>query len=373
MLEKIVYSNKKGYRLSRHLIFWFFFWFYFGMKTGLVADMIPFFLKRSIFFVLLTIPLIYVLIYYAFPKFFLKKKYGKFVLIYIVLLLIDLFIRLYYYYNIEPYIFKGRFPYPLDQLLAENQYLIIVNYSFEVFSRFIILSITALLIKILKYWNKTNIKNKELERKNLENKMQLLRNQIHPHFLFNTLNNLYSLALEKSDKVPEIIIKISDILRYMLKEHNKKIVTLKEELDIIYTYIDLEKLRYGDEFNIKVNNEVKDIYHSIIQGPPLVLFTFVENAFKHGPSKSTNQSWIKIEIKYQSGIFTFMVENSKENNKDAKKEHNANNGLGLNNVRATLDLYFPGRHNLEIFDKQNVFKTILKINYKSDGYQMFNR
>ncbi|MGM0505021.1 MAG: histidine kinase, partial [Bacteroidota bacterium] len=101
------------------------------------------------------------------------------------------------------------------------------------------------MIIIFKFWNQTNIKNKELEKINLENRMQLLRNQIHPHFLFNTLNNLYSLAVDRSDKVPEIIIRISDILRYILKEHNKEIVTLKEELDIIYTYIDLEKLRYG--------------------------------------------------------------------------------------------------------------------------------
>jgi len=230
------------------------------------------------------------------------------------------------------------------------------------------ISAPALIIKIFKFWNQTNIKNKELEKINLENRMKLLRNQIHPHFLFNTLNNLYSLALQESDKVPEIIIRISDILRYILKEHNKEIVALKEELDIIYTYIDLEKMRYGNEFNIKVNNEVIDIYHSIIQGPPLALFTFVENAFKHGPGKSTHQSWIKIDINYQSGIFTFMVENSKENDKDAEKEHTLNNGLGLKNIRATLDLYFPDRHSLEIIDKPDVFKTKLQINYKNDGY-----
>jgi len=233
------------------------------------------------------------------------------------------------------------------------------------------ISAPALIIKILKYWNKTNSQNKELEKINLETRMELLRNQIHPHFLFNSLNNLYSLALDHSGKVPEIIIRISDILRYMLKEHNKKIVTLEEELDIIYTYTELEKLRYGEEFNIEINNEVKDIYHSIIQGPPLVLFTFVENAFKHGPGKSTHQSWIKIDIKYQSGIFTFMIENSKE--QDDIQNKNKNNGLGLKNVKATQELFFPDRHNLEIIDKPDVYKVILKINYKSDGYQMFNR
>jgi len=233
------------------------------------------------------------------------------------------------------------------------------------------ISTPALIIKIFKYWNQTNIKNKELAKINLENRMQLLRNQIHPHFLFNTLNNLYSLAIEKSDKVPEIIIKISDILRYMLKEHNKKIVTLKEELEIIYTYIELEKLRYGKEFNIEINNEVDNVYHSIIQNPPLVLFTFVENAFKHGPGKSTHQSWIKIDIKYQSGIFTFMVKNSKE--QDNNQNNNKNNGLGLKNVKATQELFFPDRYSLEIIDKPYVFTAILKIDYKSDGYKMFNR
>lgn len=362
MLEKLINSQKTNYRIARHVIFWLFFWFYFGMKTGIVAEMVPFFLKRSIVFILLTIPLIYLLIYIAFPRFFITKQYGKFILIYLGLMLIDLFIRLYYYYNIEPYIFKGRFPLPLDQLLADQKYLILVNYTFVSFSRFIQISLTAILIKILKHWNNTVLKNKELERINIDNKIKLLRSQIHPHFLFNTLNNLYSLAVYQSKKVPEIIIKISDILRYILKEHNKEIVSLKEELDIINTYIDLEVLRYGNEFNIEVNNYIKDVYHYTIEGPPLVLFTFVENAFKHGPGKSIQESWIKVNLSYKFGVFNFIVENSKDPN--AEQVKNKLNGMGLKNARDSLDIFFKGKYTLDIIDKSNYFKIDLKIKYK---------
>ncbi len=363
MLEKFINSEQSIYRISRHLVFWLFFWFYFGMKTGIVAEMVPFFLKRSIVFILLTIPLIYILIYYVFPKYLIKKKYGKFVFLFIVLMFIDLFIRLYYYYNIEPNIFKGRFPLPLDQLLADQKYLILVNYTFVAFSRFTLIAMTAILIKILKYWNSSTLKNKELERMNVDNKVKLLRSQIHPHFLFNTLNNLYSLSVHGSEKVPEIIIKISDILRYILKEHNKEIVNLRDELDIINTYIDLEVLRYGSEFNIKINNQVKDVYHIIIHVPPLVLFNFVENAFKHGPGKSMNKSWIKIDINYKYGVFTFVVENSKD--KDLIPNTTNNTGLGLKNARDTLDLFFSERYTLNITDKPDLYKTVLTINYKN--------
>ncbi|MFP4023709.1 MAG: sensor histidine kinase [Thiohalospira sp.] len=207
--------------------------------------------------------------------------------------------------------------------------------------------------------------NKELEKKNLEHRMELLRSQIHPHFLFNTLNNLYSLAVDQSKKVPEIIIKISNILRYMLKEYNKKVVSLSEELDIIFTYIELEKLRYGEQLNIEINNEVKEIYQSIIKGPPLVLFTFVENAFKHGPGKSINNSWIKIDIKYIYGELIFKVENNKE---EIESNHRNNqNGLGLKNAKTTLDLYFHNKYKLDILKNQDSFKIELKINYKNEN------
>lgn len=372
MLEKLIFSKKLKHKIIRHLIYWVLIYLYIFLATGFIPDLIFSFLKRNLIHLIISVSFIYLLIYFIFPRYFLKKKYIKFILSYITIILIhEELIRLCYYTKVEPLFFTSSFPKNIISIFSDIENISIINLLFTSISRFVMISAPALIIKIFKHWNNTTLKNKELSRRNLENRMQLLRNQIHPHFLFNTLNNLYSLAIEKSDKVPEIIIKISDILRYMLKEHNKKIVTLQEELEIIYTYIELEKLRYGKEFNIEINNQVDDVYHSIIQGPPLVLFTFVENAFKHGPGKSTHQSWIKIDIKYQSGIFTFMVENSKE--QDNIQSKNNNNGLGLKNVKATQELFFPDRHSLEIIDKLDVFKAILKINYKSDGYQMFNR
>jgi len=364
MLKKIILDDNIKFKIIRHVIFWLSIYFYFGLLSGYLYGMTALFLKSKLIYVLITIPFIYFLLYFIYPKYFVKRRYGLFTIFYLLTMFAEISVRMFYYLKIEPTIFKGKLPMPLADFFEDELILHLVNFIVISMSRFVVISLIPLVTKILKNWHKSILKNKELEKMTMEHKMSLLRNQIHPHFLFNTLNNLYSITLDNS-KASRIILKISDILRYMLKEHNKEKVTLKEELDIINYYIDLEKLRYGEELDVELKNKVNAQHQSSIKGPPLVLFTFVENAFKHGARKAIGNSWIKITIKYDTGIFYFIVENSKEKEDYEVKSNNKNTGIGLKNARATLDLYFPKNYILDIINEPDKFKIKLQINYKA--------
>jgi len=281
----------------------------------------------------------------------------------------NLAIKESYYKLLEPKLFQSAFDKSRKIYSHFSPFAVFLNELYFIITRYFMVTLPAILIVFFKNWHNSNLYVNTLEKQSAENKISLLRSQLHPHFLFNTLNNIYSLALEKSNKVPETIIKVSDILRYMLKEHNKKYVTFLEELSIIEAYAELEEMRYGDFLNVSIENNVDEKYYNIIKGPPLVLFTFVENAFKHGPNKSINKSWININMNYKNGIFTFSIENSKEADyDDMNKESTIRNtidgfGLGLKNAKATLYLFFQDQYFIEIKDNPESFKVKLKINY----------
>jgi len=285
------------------------------------------------------------------------------------ILAVNLVIKERYYKLIEPKLFRSAFDQLKEINLNFSSFSVFLNELYFIITRYFMVTLPAILIVFFKNWYYSNLYVNTLEKQSAENKISLLRSQLHPHFLFNTLNNIYSLAVEKSEKVPETIIKVSDILRYMLKEHNKKYVTFGEELNIIKAYAELEEMRYGDFLTVSIENNVDEKYYDIIKGPPLVLFTFVENAFKHGPNKSINKSWININMNYNNGIFTYSIENSKEPDYDDMNKENANNhtkkgfGLGLQNARSTLYLFFQDQYFLDIKDNPESFKVKLKINY----------
>lgn len=365
MFKRYVFSNDLKYRITRHLFYWIFVFLYFSLPYGLILDLVPFYLKVAIPHTLIDMFIVYFIIYYILPYFLEKKKYSQFFFIYLIILILNSYLKHTYYQFMEPKIF-GVY---LEKLKTTNESYAniseIINELYCATSHFFIVTLPAMFIVLFKGWHSTNQRIARLEEQSADHKIRLMRSQLHPHFLFNTLNNLYMLAMEKSDKVPEIIIKVSNILRYMLKEHNKKLVTFREELSIIYSYIELEKLRYGDFLIININNEIEERYYDILKGPPLVLFTFVENAFKHGPNKSIHKSWININIYYKNGIFNFITENSKE---EGYKELLSNGnkkgfGLGLQNAKSTLYLFFQEKFHLDILNEVDNFKVILKINY----------
>ncbi|HEX8277378.1 MAG TPA: sensor histidine kinase, partial [Segetibacter sp.] len=174
---------------------------------------------------------------------------------------------------------------------------------------------------------------KNLIREKLETELKYLRNQTHPHFLFNTLNNIYALARKKSDETPEVVMKLSKLLRFMLYETAKTSISIGDEIKMLGDYIELEKIRYGQRltinFHINIDNENEQI-------SPLLLLPFVENAFKHGASESRFESYIRVDINLQNSVLNFKVENTKENN----ERQDTNENIGLRNVKRQLELMY---------------------------------
>ena len=199
--------------------------------------------------------------------------------------------------------------------------------------------------------NDTQRKFAELSKEKSDAELKFLKTQINPHFLFNTLNNIYGLSLRKSDETPEIILKLAKIMRYNIYDSAKNTVPISKEIENIQDFIDIQKIRHQlakVEFLHSIDDNSQEI-------SPLILLQFVENAFKHGASESRFESFITINLLLENKILTFKIENSKElqNDKDSTK-------IGLKNIKRQLELLFPN-HQLEILDQENFYKVTLKI------------
>jgi len=217
-------------------------------------------------------------------------------------------------------------------------------------------SATAVAFKLIRMQLSAKEREKDLVKEKLETELKYLRNQTNPHFLFNTLNNIYALARKKSDLTPEIVMKLSKLLRFMLYESGKGRITLAEEMKMMDDYLELEKIRYNNRLNIVFK---KDIDNELYPVSPLLLLPFVENAFKHGVSETRFDSYIHMEIRLQQGLLTFIIENNKENESPGSKDK-----IGLENVRRQLELMYK-EHQLLVFNEPAVFKVVLTINLDS--------
>jgi two-component system LytT family sensor kinase len=187
-----------------------------------------------------------------------------------------------------------------------------------------------------------------------EAELKLLKSQIHPHFLFNTLNNLYSLALEKSDKAPDLIIRLADMLSYIIYDCNSEKVPLSKEIDFIKSFLELQEVRYDTcEISFKVEGDLNNK-----QIAPMILHTFIDNSFKHGADKDSGNPWIDISINSMNGYLVLSVSNSTK-----KSEETAIRapGIGISNARKRLELLYKGRHGLEISNSENRYSVFLKL------------
>ena len=188
--------------------------------------------------------------------------------------------------------------------------------------------------------------------------LNYLKSQTNPHFLFNTLNNIYSLARDKSDLAPEMILRLSKILRYMLYEAGGAYIAIEDELKIMGDYISLEKLRYDDSLRINFNYDVEDMKQAL---PPLLLIPLVENAFKHGVSETRNQPFVDIHLSIVKRQLAFFVRNSTEGfSGDGKVKEN----IGLSNLRRQLELLYTD-YNISLEQRVSEFSATLKINLSS--------
>jgi two-component system, LytTR family, sensor kinase len=228
----------------------------------------------------------------------------------------------------------------------------VIFYDYAIFGFNTLISIA---IKISKDTFQSRIHNIALEKENLKLEMNFLKAQVNPHFLFNTLNNVYSLIVDKDEDAANILIKLSDLMRYTLYETNTEKILLSRELKFIEDYISLEKVRHQKKVKISFqqNGEANKLMI-----PPLILITFVENAFKHGVNNTIEASWIKINVEIENNILKFAVLNSKPKK---LRDETLQGGIGVVNVQKRLQNLYPNTHSLIIQNKPDTFYILLTL------------
>ncbi len=288
------------------------------------------------------------------PKFLFKGKRGWFLYLLFFLLIISLWLISIALFLITLY---SSIALPNTILPSLEDVIIILTGTYSI----------SLLSSVF-YFTKESYQSKEekliiekeknlLELKFKEVQLQLLKEQIHPHFIFNMMNNLYALVNENPTLSREVIVRLSDLLEYMLYECNTEKVELSKEIEFINNYIELEKIRHDESFNVTTDFP-KDV--SGIKIAPLILFPFVENAFKHG-LKQTNKDFISMKLEVSSPKIQFSINNYKHDATLAADKTKKSKGLGLKNVQERLELLYQNRYDLQISTENNIFEVSLKI------------
>jgi two-component system LytT family sensor kinase len=255
-----------------------------------------------------------------------------------------------YHYYINPVLYEGK-----DDPTASFAFLYIWIATWEIWS----VAAIAVIIKFVRIQFLSSQRERALLKEKLETELKFLRSQTNPHFLFNTLNNIYALALKKSAETPWFVMKLSALMHFMLFESGKAMINIGDEMKILDDYIELEKIRYNSRLEICFKREIDDEKEQIA---PLLLLSFVENAFKHGASESRFESYIRIDMKMRAGRLNFAIENTREDCERA----GPNGNIGLANVRRQIELLYTD-YNLTVEDKKDVFKVNLHINLHSHG------
>jgi sensor histidine kinase YesM len=341
--KKMNIPLNKIIRISVHIFFWFCAWFFFFFYYKRYSEVNIYTFVASLINLVVAIATVYTFNYYLIPKILLKNKRKKFiafafvaiVLFFYVQLLLTLFLvvkLLYTEYRL--------FPEMIDVVM------LFFNMFFVVF--------VAIAIKFYKRWSEKDYREQIVQKEKVEVELQMLKTQINPHFLFNTLNSIYVLAMKKSEQTANTVMKLSDLLDYILYKMDAPRIAISNEIQIIENYIELEKIRFTDRVNLSFTSGFKS---KDIQIPPMLIIPFIENAFKHGVAKSIEKSWIKISINETGSMLDIIVSNSKSQNPVKTKS----GGIGLVNVKKRLDLLFGDNYKLDISEKNNRYDVFLSI------------
>lgn len=335
-------------RIVAHVVFWFIYLIFSTFQFSMFRDS-PEPLNviyRMLISIWIDIGATYFTVYYLFPKFLFTKKYLSFVAYFLLsAAIIMLLQRLLLYYISYP-IFSPQY--------VQNVGFWNFNPLYVFFNIYTIVSVFAS-IKLLKIWFKNQQQKEELENQNRVSELTLLRSQVSPHFLFNTLNNIDSLIIKNQEAASDAVIKLSEILRYMLYEANTDYVSLKKEIFYIQSYISLQLLRIKNREFVKFEIE-GDADH--IEIAPMLLIPFVENAFKHG-KKNVPSPGIKINLIANKDFINFRVINYV--NKWEASSKDQTKGIGLVNIKRRLELIYPDAYMLDIKEVNDQFSVDLII------------
>ena len=354
-----IFSDERQYRVRRHLVFWAVWWLFagfiysigpFSANMGYLKNLFRS-LTESLAFMPMHIFLTYALIYFVIPRFLLKQKYALTIISVVLSFAVTASLSV---------LISGIIIGPIRSFYQYHYaYSNYVSVSFAMaFMAGLRGGITvgglAAAIKLMKHWYVEGQRNLQLQKENTEAQLQILKAQVHPHFLFNTLNNIYSKTQNTSAAASEMIFGLSDILRYMLYECDKPLVPLSQELKMTQEYIDLERVRYGNKLELHAGLPKATEGYFIA---PLMILPFIENCFKHGASTILDRPWINLTITIDGDEMAMKLLNGKSQENVQVNGH----GIGIENAKKRLALLYPGKHQLTIQEDREVFIVILKL------------
>lgn len=348
MLKKEFILKKIG-QVLLHTLFWsgvlLFYTYFFGYGSNDIKYVLSF----SLFLMPITIATTYVCIYKLIPDYLITKRYLYFSLYSLYTLIISGYlIVISVFFGL---IYLSHFKYDQMPPISKSLFFVMIG----VYLVTILVSAIKLLKLNLKHVEKTSKLETEILKAQLklkEQELSYLKLQIHPHFLFNTLNTMYGFALKKSDKTPEIIIKLSNLLDYILYQVDKPFVLLTDEINHIKDYIELEQMRFNDTLNVSFHI---DAISDMTKIAPMILLPFVENSFKHGKIKDGALNII-MSISSQGEDITFTIKNT------SAERVPEGSGIGLNNIKKRLELLYHDNYKLKIVDKADFYVVNLILN-----------
>jgi hypothetical protein len=340
-------------RVLLHAAFWI---FYLLLSTAYYTQGVKYGDELFYQLALLPFPILftYAQLYVFIPKLLLQKKIIAYLLVSIP------FAKLVTWHNFlcyDYFVAPVKYGTPRGNFWFEYPWAIHIEALKSVFS-FVMICGVAVSIKLVKKWYLENERNQKIEKEKLGMELEMLKAQVHPHFLFNTLNNLYSLTLTKADNSPIIVTHLSGLLRYMLYECNEREVPLNNEIAALKKYVELEKLRYGNRLDVSFS------YSGNTAGlliAPLLLLPFVENSFKHGASEQLDQCWINLHLYAEHCTLTFQLSNSCSREKTAANV----GGIGLQNIQKRLDLMYAGNYKLSTLQEEEMYSVKLTMQLNS--------
>ncbi len=341
-------------RWLSHLIFWVL--LLFGYSLVMLNGFGSFYksFNRNLILLIPQILASYFIIYYLNPSYLYKKKYFKFIVLFVLgTYVFSIMARVLLVHVIEEMYREPPFRKESLYEIATDLKKLYKDFFYRVYLPvFLVVS-----IKLIKERFEEKNRQEVLQKEKVTAELNFMKAQIHPHFLFNTLNNLYVLTLQKSDKASETVLKLSEMLDYMLYKCNSNRVTIREEVQLIQNYINLEQLRYGDRLEVVFNLNI-DVDQTQIA--PLILVSLIENAFKHGASGSVTAPKIAIEFQVENNQLQFSIYNTKPSQVQ-KDETNFKKGIGLENIKNQLSLIYPEKHDFEIKETKECYLVNLTI------------
>lgn len=340
MAFPVVNTHTPARRFTAHLVFWLVFYLYDGPLYAIVEENATNRMLIAAIALPMKIIATYLTLYLVNSR---RKPLVTITWFLITVLLVGAIQRLISYNIVYPLFWPAGLKLPLIYL---------PKILIEAFSIYSVVAIVVV-IHLIKKWYFSEQERQLLRQEKLEAELRYLKAQIHPHFLFNTLNNLYSLIITQSSKAPEIVYKLSQLMSYMLYDSNKPFVPLQMEIDYIENYITLEKIRYADRLDVSLNilDPIDNIHIA-----PLLILPFIENSFKHGVASDIGKVWVYIDIQVRNGQLILKVENSKP----ATRPQLPRSGLGLANLRKRLDLIYRENYELQLVDEET-YLVILKL------------